>query len=99
MLSAGILGGILGLQGGCCWWLAQKVSGETVEQRWKNEYLQITRLQEIKVNIEYKEIPKRKIYVFPLLNITSYFVFGIKLLYINLFIVEGFKTGIDNSYF
>jgi len=49
MLSAGILGGILGLQGGCCWWLAQKVSGETVEQRWKNEYLQITRLQEIKI--------------------------------------------------
>lgn len=50
MLSAGILGGLLGLQGGCFWWLAQKATGETVEQRWKREYLQITRLQEIKVN-------------------------------------------------
>jgi len=48
MLSAGILGGIIGFQGGCVWWLAQKASGETIEQRWKREYLQYSKLAELK---------------------------------------------------
>jgi len=38
MAAGGIVGGLLGLQGGCAWWLMHYVSGETVEQKWRREF-------------------------------------------------------------
>jgi len=39
MAAGGIVGGLLGLQGGCAWWLMYFISGDSVEQRWRREYL------------------------------------------------------------
>ena len=38
MIGAGLLGSILGLQGGIIFWLLQYLSGETVEDRWNREF-------------------------------------------------------------
>lgn len=39
MIGGGFLGGVLGLPAGICFWLAQYLTGETVEERWKREFL------------------------------------------------------------
>jgi len=41
MLSGGVVGSLLGLNGGLMTWLLQYASGETVEERWQREYLHI----------------------------------------------------------
>jgi len=39
MVGGGVLGSLLGLQGGLVFWLLQYITGETVEERWRREYV------------------------------------------------------------
>ena len=39
MIGGGFLGGVLGLPAGLCFWAAQYLTGETVEERWNREYI------------------------------------------------------------
>jgi frataxin-like iron-binding protein CyaY len=45
MISGGAVGGVLGFTGGVSMWLLQKLSGETVEQRWLREFEHLNNLQ------------------------------------------------------
>ena len=38
MVGGGVLGSMLGLQGGLLFWLLQYATGESVEERWRREY-------------------------------------------------------------
>ena len=50
MLSGGVVGSLLGLNGGLMTWLLQYASGETVEERWQREYLHIRNTINAKVS-------------------------------------------------
>ena len=50
MAAGGIVGGLLGLQGGCAWWLMYYISGDSVEQRWRREYLYLQNIYKQKVD-------------------------------------------------
>jgi hypothetical protein len=38
MLGAGVAGSLIGVQAGVLFWLLQRLSGETIEERWAREY-------------------------------------------------------------
>ena len=49
MLGAGLAGSLIGVQAGVLFWLIQRLSGETIEERWAREYAY--RLQLLELNI------------------------------------------------